>query len=195
MSAEVHTQASTGIALSGSRTLSLGETTSRILQVSKGALELFLVLGEPGVDARRQHLATVSEGEWCFDVGFNLSGAGFTILVTGQPGTVVQLVEVDQLDRPDLSARLAEWLATLVHGISRVANDERELPFRETGSTWADGSRGDFRHTSGCLLVERQRRGGDLSRSRASPAPVCSFGLARLDPRVQTSPSFPGSGY
>jgi NHLM bacteriocin system ABC transporter ATP-binding protein len=127
MSAEAHSQASTGIALSGSRSLSLGETTSRILQVSKGALELFLVLGEPGVDARRQHLATVLEGEWCFDVGFKLSGAGFTILVTGQPGTVVHLVEIDQLDRQDLSARLAEWLSTFVHGISRVANDEREL--------------------------------------------------------------------
>ena len=127
MSAEAQTQASTGIVLSGSRILSLGETTSRILQVSKGALELFLVLGEPGVDARRQHLATISEREWCFDVGFNLSGAGLTILVTGQPGTVVQLVEIDQLDRQELSVRLAEWLTTLVRGISRVANDDREL--------------------------------------------------------------------
>ena len=125
MSAEAH--ASTGIALSGSHILSLGETTSRILQVSKGALELFLVLGEPGVDARRQHLATVSEGKSCFDVGFNLSDAGFTILVTGQPGTVVQLVEMDQLARQELLVRLGEWLTTFVHGISRLANDEREL--------------------------------------------------------------------
>jgi NHLM bacteriocin system ABC transporter ATP-binding protein len=127
MSGEAQTEASIGIPLSGSRTMRLGEGANRILQVSKGALELFLVFGEPGVDARRQHLATVPEGKWCCDVGFNLSAAGFTILISGQPETVVHIVEIDRLDHQELSERLAEWLTTLIHGICRLANDEREL--------------------------------------------------------------------
>ena len=120
-------EASTGISLSGSRSLKLGETPSRILQVSKGVLELFLVFGEQGVDARRQHLATVSQGQWCCDVGFALSDPDFTVLAAGQPGTVVQLVEIGQVDRQDLSDQLANWLTTLIQGICRLANDEREL--------------------------------------------------------------------
>jgi NHLM bacteriocin system ABC transporter ATP-binding protein len=127
MSAPAQSQALTEIGLSGSRTLSLGETVSRVFEVTKGTVELFLVLAEEGTDARRQHLASVSAGKWCFDVGFNLSGAGFSILATGQPGTAVRIVELDRFDSREVSERLGEWLTTLIQGICRLVNDEREL--------------------------------------------------------------------